>query len=147
MTPKLPRGRARSGHVAAAASRVDPVTPAAVLGRLEAGAPLLEHGEERVVVERDGWRAWVPFASAYPHHLRVASLERVPDLPSLDDAARRGLAPTDGRAWPSAWTHLELVSPWRSAGVARYVAAGELGGGVLINPVDPDDAAAWLRNA
>ena len=112
-------------------------------------------------------------ASAYPHHLRVAPLERVPDLPSLDDAARTGLAavlvdvlgrfqrtfdppmpylfwwvqrPTDGGAWPAAWTHLELVSPWRSAGVARYVAAGELGGGVLINPVDPDDAAARLRD-
>ena len=55
--------------------------------------------------------------------------------------------PTDGGEWPGAWVHLELVSPWRAAGVARFVAAGELGGGVLINPVDPDDAAARLRAA
>jgi len=151
-----------------------PPTPAGVLGRLAAGAPLLEDDPERVVVERDGWRAWVPWASTYPHHVRLAPTDRVPDLPSLDDAGRHGLAgalvdvlgrfqrafdppmpymfwwvqrPTDGGDWPGAWLHLELVSPWRSAGVARYVAAGELGGGVLVNPVDPIAAATRLRSA
>lgn len=151
-----------------------PPTPARVLERLAAGEPLLEHGDERVVVEQGGWRAWVPWASAYPHHVRLAPLERVPDLPALDDTQRTGLAgalvdvlgrfqrtfdppmpymfwwvqqPTDGATWPGAWVHLELVSPWRAAGVARYVAAGELGGGVLVNPVDPDDAAERLRRA
>jgi UDPglucose--hexose-1-phosphate uridylyltransferase len=54
--------------------------------------------------------------------------------------------PTDNGAWPGAWLHLELVSPWRGQGLARFVAAGELGGGVLINPVDPDDVAARLRS-
>jgi galactose-1-phosphate uridylyltransferase len=54
--------------------------------------------------------------------------------------------PTDAGSWPAAW-HSELVSPWRSEGGSRYVAAGELGGGVLINPVDRDDAAVRLRGA
>jgi UDPglucose--hexose-1-phosphate uridylyltransferase len=151
-----------------------PPVPAGVLARLTAGEPLLEDAPERVVVERDGWRAWTPAASSHPHHLRLAPLERVPDLPSLDDAGRDALAsvlvdvlgrlqrlfdppmpymlwwvqrPTDGADWPAAWLHLEVVSPWRSQGVARHVAAGELGGGVLVNPVDPDDVAARMRDA
>jgi UDPglucose--hexose-1-phosphate uridylyltransferase len=151
-----------------------PPTPAGVLARLAGGAPLLEHAPERVVVDRDGWRAWVPFAATHPHHVRLAPTERVPDLPALSGDQRDALAgvlvdvlgrverafdppmpymfwwvqrPTDGDEHPAAWLHLELVSPWRAAGVARYVAAGELGGGVLINPVDPDDAAERLRSA
>jgi UDPglucose--hexose-1-phosphate uridylyltransferase len=149
-----------------------PPVPANVLARLAAGNALLEDAPDRVVVERDGWRAWVPGAPAYPHHVRLAPLEQTPDLPSLDDAARDALAsvlvdvlgrlqrlfdppmpymlwwvqrPTDGGTWPGAWLHLEIVSPWRSQGVPRHVAAGELGGGVLVNPVDPDDVAARLR--
>ena len=128
----------------------------------------------RVVTEHDGWRAWVPWAPAYPYQVRLAPSNgcricrrstappgtpwllcwstfsaRVqrpfdPPMPYMFWWVQR---PTDGGPWPAAWLHLELVSPWRSAGVARYVAAGELGGGVLINPVDPDDAAARLRTA
>lgn len=149
-----------------------PPVPAGVLARLAAGHDLLEDAPERIVVERDGWRAWVPAAPTHPHHLRLAPVERVPDLPSLDGSQRDALAsvlvdvlgrmqrlfdppmpymfwwvqrPTDGGDWPDAWLHLELISPWRSQGVARHVAAGELGGGVLVNPVDPDDVAARLR--
>ena len=42
---------------------------------------------------------------------------------------------------------LESPAAYDLAGVARFVAAGELGGGVLVNPVDPLDAAARLRAA
>ena len=41
--------------------------------------------------------------------------------------------------------HVHFVPIWRSHGVQRYVAGGELGSGILINPVRPDDAAAALR--
>lgn len=153
-----------------------PPTAATVFGNLESGAPLLEQDSDgaRIVTEAEGWRAWVPKASAHPHQVRIAPLDRRPDLASLDDRERVGFArilvdvlgrvqrafdppmpylfwihqrPTDGGRWPRAWLHVELISPWRSPGVARFVAAGELGGGVLINPVDPDDAAARLRAA
>src|SRR5207237_10056261 len=100
--------------------------------------------------------------------------EPVPDLPSLDCAGRDGLAlvlvdvlerldrlfdaqtpymlwihqrPFDGGDWPGARLHVEIVSPWRAAGVSRYVAAGELGSGVYFNPVAPEDAARALRDA
>jgi UDPglucose--hexose-1-phosphate uridylyltransferase len=98
----------------------------------------------------------------------------VPDLPSLDDAGRDGLAailvdvlarldrlfedetpymlwihqrPFDGNGWPDARLHVEIVTPWRAPGVLRYVAAGELGAGVFFNPVEPEAAAEALRDA
>jgi UDPglucose--hexose-1-phosphate uridylyltransferase len=98
----------------------------------------------------------------------------VPDLPSLDDAGRDGLAailvdvlerldrlfdaqtpymlwihqrPFDGGDWPGARLHVEIVSPWRAPEVTRYVAAGELGSGVYFNPVAPEAAAQSLREA
>lgn len=69
-----------------------PPTPAAVLDRLAEGLDLVEHADERTVIERDGWRAWVPAASTHPHHVRLAPLEAIPDLPSLDDRQRDALA-------------------------------------------------------
>ncbi len=153
-----------------------PERPARVLARLGAGHSVLEDDPagERVVAEDGGWRAWVPWASVYPHGLRVAPLERRADLPSLDDAERDALAamlvdvlarldrryprpmpymmwfhqrPTDGGRWPQAWLHLEVAGPWRAEGVMRFVAAGELGSGTFVNPVPPEEAAAALRDA
>ena len=128
----------------------------------------------RLVAEAPGWRAWVPEATSFPYALRLVPDEHVPDLPSLAAAGRDGLAellvdvlgrldrvfdaetpymlwihqrPFDGREWPGARLHVEIVTPWRAAGVSRYVAAGELGSGVFFNPVDPEAAAQALREA
>jgi UDPglucose--hexose-1-phosphate uridylyltransferase len=137
------------------------------------GEQLGEPGE-RFVAEASGWRAWVPEAPSFPYALRLVPDDLVPDLPSLGDAGRDGLAqllvdvlarldrvfdaetpymlwihqrPFDGREWPGARLHVEIVTPWRAPGVSRYVAAGELGSGVFFNPVDPEAAAAALREA
>jgi UDPglucose--hexose-1-phosphate uridylyltransferase len=128
----------------------------------------------RLVATAPGWRAWVPEAPIFPYALLLVPDEHVPDLPSLADAGRDGLAhllvdvlerfdrlfdaqtpymlwihqrPFDGREWPQARLHLELVTPWRAAGVPRFVAAGELGSGVYFNPVAPEAAAQSLREA
>jgi hypothetical protein len=37
--------------------------------------------------------------------------------------------------------------PQRGPGLARFIAAGELGSGLYVNPVVPEDAAAALRAA
>jgi UDPglucose--hexose-1-phosphate uridylyltransferase len=127
-----------------------------------------------VVAEATGWRAWVPAASAYPYALLLAPDVHRPDLPALDGPQRDGLAdllvdvlgrldrlfdaplpymlwihqrPTDGGHWPEAHLHAHVVSPLRSPGVQRYVAAAELGSGEYVNPVVPEDAAAALRGA
>ena len=44
-------------------------------------------------------------------------------------------------------THLHFVPTWRRERVPRYVAAGELGSDLLINPISPEDAAHALRLA
>lgn len=149
-----------------------PALPATELERLAQGHHLLEDDPELVVVERDGWRAWVPGAAIYPYGMRVAPLEPRPDLPSLDDADRDAFGsvltealrrlqgvfdppmpylmwihqrPFDGRPWPQAWMHVEIVGPHRAPGVMRYVAGAELGSGAYLNPVVPQEAAAHLR--
>ena len=150
-----------------------PALPATELARLAEGHRLLEDDRpELIVVERDGWRAWVPSAPVYPYGMRVAPLERRPDLPSLAGAERDALGsvlaealrrlagvgdppmpymfwihqrPFDGGDWPQAWMHVEIAGPHRSAGVMRYVAGAELGSGAYLNPVPPERAADDLR--
>jgi UDPglucose--hexose-1-phosphate uridylyltransferase len=147
--------------------------PELPLRELDRGTRFGEPGE-RLVAAAPGWRAWVPEAAAYPYALALVPDAEVPDLPSLDATGRRGLAlllidvlerldrlfaattpymlwihqrPFDGGEWPGARLHVEIVTPWRAAGVTRYVAAGELGSGVWFNPVPPEQAARALREA
>ena len=130
--------------------------------------------DERLIAAKGGWRAWVPWASTHPFGMLLAPDAPVPDLPSLDDAARDGLAavlidvlerldrvfdapmpymlwihqrPFDGQDWPSSWLHVHLAPLYRSAGTPRYLAAAEQGCRVFYNPVAPEAAAALLRDA
>lgn len=43
--------------------------------------------------------------------------------------------------------HLHLAPPQRAPGLARFIAAGEVGSGTMSNPVVPEAAAEALRNA
>jgi UDPglucose--hexose-1-phosphate uridylyltransferase len=54
--------------------------------------------------------------------------------------------PTDGGDWPEARVLLTIAPQLRAPGTPRFVAAAELGGGILFNPVDPADAARSLRD-
>lgn len=128
---------------------------------------------ERYVARAGTWSACVPFASNYPIALSLAPDEQIPDLPSLDEAGRNDLAalmvdvlgrldalygqplpymlwfnqqPTDGGEWPQAWLNLEIVSPWRRAGVPRFIAAAEVACGEFFNPVIPEVLAEQLRD-
>ena len=151
-----------------------PPVPTGIFGRLADGTGrLLEDDRpELTVVERDGWRAWVPSAPIYPYGMRVAPLAPHPDLLSLGDADRNAMGsvlaealrrltgrfdppmpyifwihqrPTDGGHWPGAHLHIEIMGPHRAPGVMRYVAGAELGSGHYLNPVPPEQAAADLR--
>lgn len=127
---------------------------------------------ERLVSKSDRWIAWTEHASVHPVSLRIAPHRQVADLAGLDTHERTELAemlvgtlgaldamfaapapymmwvnqsPRDSRAWPQAWLNIEIVSPWRATGVARYIAAAEVATGEFFNPVDPADVAARLR--
>ena len=124
----------------------------------------------RLVVSAGGWQAWSAWAPAYPFELTVAPEQHAPDLVSssghegLAEVLRKALGaldklfgeempymlwchqkPCDTRAWPSAHVHFHIAPTRRSKGVARYVASGEVGTGVMFNPVAPEDAASRLR--
>ena len=128
--------------------------------------------EELVVARSGGWTAAVPVAATWPYELRFAPAAHVPDLVTADDGERDDLAallvdvlgrldrrfeapmpfmlwvhqrPTDGGDWPAAHLHVHVAPLLRSAGVPRFVAAGELGSGVFFNPVVPEAAAEELR--
>jgi UDPglucose--hexose-1-phosphate uridylyltransferase len=145
---------------------LDEGDPAAALGP---DAPA-----DRLVRSIGSWRTWVPEAATSPYALVLAPDAPCPDLPSLDDAGRDALGallidavgrldrlfdapmpymmwihqrPFDGGDWPQAWLHVHLSPLLRAPGTIRFVAAGELGGGVMVNPVDPADAARALREA
>ena len=163
-----------------------PARAAAELARAGAGDPLAggpggddpagddPTGANRLVSVGTGWRAWVPWAATWPYELVIAPDEPWPDLPSLDDDARRGLAevlvdalgrldalfgaampymlwfhqrPFDNHDHPDLRVHAHVTPLWRGPQVTRFVAAAELGGGEFFNPVDPLDAAAALRAA
>jgi UDPglucose--hexose-1-phosphate uridylyltransferase len=129
----------------------------------------------RVVVDDGEWVAWVPFASAHAYGVRLAPRSHVGRLADLDAPGRRALAAVlrdvlgrYDRLWTRAvddgpfpyllWfhqapahhdgeyhLHAHIAPPLRGPGILRYVASGELGGGLLANPVLPEQAAADLR--
>ncbi len=125
----------------------------------------------QVVCAHGEWIAWVPEAAGWPYELRISTDAAVPDL-SDDRCDRDGLAatlvdalarldqrferpmpymlwihqrPTDGGHWPEARVVVTITPTLRAPGTPRFVAAAELGGGILFNPVDPAEAAAALR--
>lgn len=131
----------------------------------------LEPGD-RLVARHHGWIASVQHAGTYPIALSLAPEQQMPDLPSMSSAKRDGLAtmlvdvlarldrlydrplpymlwvnqrPFDGGHWPHAWCNIEIVSPWRAAGVQRFIAAAEVACGEFFNPVVPESLAGQLR--
>ena len=129
----------------------------------------------RVVARADGWASWVPHAPVFPASIEIAPLARVGDLGEMGDADRDALAGMlvdvlgrlerhlgadvpymmwinqrprrGGPAYERAWCHVELVSPWRSPGVPRYIAAAEVATSEYFNPVVPEALAEALRAA
>lgn len=124
-----------------------------------------EEPGERLVSHCGSWRAYVPYASAYPYGLLLAPEGHVASLAALDDDGRDELAEllvdALGRLdrlfatafpymlWvhPGVHVHLHVSPPRRAAHTLRYVAAGEVGSGTLMNPVVPEAAAEALRRA
>lgn len=126
----------------------------------------------RLVIRCGGWSVWVPYAPTFPLVLEVAPDRLLTDLPAMADAERDALAgvlvdvfarldrlydrplpymmwlnqrPTVPDGHDDAWFNIEIVSPWRAAGVQRFIAAAEIASDEYFNPVVPEDVAARLR--
>lgn len=79
----------------------------------------------------------------------LARLDRLYDQP-LPYMLWVNQRPTTGSATVAghdqAWLNVEIVSPWRSAGVMRFIAAAEVASEEYFNPVIPEDVASKLRS-
>jgi len=137
----------------------------------EFGCPLcaeIDHGlrdGSRLVTANDSFLAFARFAAGWPFELLIAPREHIVDLSALDDRRRNDLSDLLGDTlarydrlfnqrlpymlWLHTGVHLHfhLVTTRRQADAVRFVAAGELGSGVLFNPVQPEEAAVRLRAA
>ncbi len=127
---------------------------------------------ERLVAEHGQWRAWVPWAPTFPVELAIAPTVQRHGLGDCDDRDRDTLAgllvdvlerldrlyqqpipymmwlnqrPTVAEGHDDAWFNIELVSPWRRAGVPRFIAAAEVACHEYFNPVIPEQLAEQLR--
>ena len=149
--------------------------PARQLRRLKAAWRPDPDPGERLVADHGEWTAWVPHAPTFPVAIEIAPRERLADLPSMGAVDREGFArilidvlarldrlydadvpymlwlnqrPTvaDGH-FDDAWFNVEIVSPWRSQGVQRFIAAAEVASEEFFNPVIPEDLAARLRES
>ena len=126
--------------------------PPAVIAEAKGGEGVLDGV---VVLQDRGIAAVCPHASAVPYELRIAPAARAGEAfassllaAALQAAAEllRRLRTVEGRPVPcnlwlhdSPWWHLELVP-------RLTVAAGiELGAGIFVNPLPPEEAAARLR--
>jgi UDPglucose--hexose-1-phosphate uridylyltransferase len=111
---------------------------------------------ERIVAQRNGLIALCPYASRTPYELLVAPVTHEADVWSspllgvalelVGDALRR-LHAVEGPRPVNAWLHTE--GHWHLEVLPRFgVLAGiELGAGVYVNPMPPEEAAAALRGA
>jgi UDPglucose--hexose-1-phosphate uridylyltransferase len=128
----------------------------------------------RVVLQGEHWTAFVPHAARWPYEVHLHPRRRVPDLLTLDEAARAefprlylellrrfdrlfgpGAPPTPYiAAWHQAprsaprdafALHLELFTIRRTSGKLKFLAGSESGMNVFINDVPPEVAAERLR--
>jgi UDPglucose--hexose-1-phosphate uridylyltransferase len=127
----------------------------------------------RIVTRNEHWIVFVPEAARWPYEVRIFPTARVPDLPSVGEAAREAFGPLYldvlrrfdalfGRPAPyiAAWhqapvtdaatrrqfaAHLQVLSVRRAAGKLKYLAGTESGMGVWINDIVPEEAAQRLR--
>jgi UDPglucose--hexose-1-phosphate uridylyltransferase len=118
--------------------------------------------DRRLVAVNDEFVAYARAAAGWPYELLVVPRRHLLGLADLDEHGRGALAevlcdvlgryerlfdaPLPYMLWihQGVHLHIHLVTPMRAPRVRRYVAAGELGSGVMFNPVSPETAAARL---
>jgi UDPglucose--hexose-1-phosphate uridylyltransferase len=126
------------------------------LAWLPSGPPAEPVRKGEVVAEREGLVAWCPWVSRLPYECAIAPLEPEADAFTSDllapalrllAALIRRLHALEGPAPLNAWLH-NHESGWRLVLLPRLtVFAGlELGAGVYVNTLPPEEAATRLRD-
>jgi UDPglucose--hexose-1-phosphate uridylyltransferase len=127
------------------------------LAWLASGPPPEPPRDGETILERDGVAAWSPRLARVPYEAAIAPVAAEPEglrSPLLAPALRllaalvRRLQALEGAVPVNAWLH-EHPSGWRIVLFPRLsiLAALELGAGVYINTLPPEEAAERLANA
>lgn len=129
----------------------------------------------RVVGETAAFVAIVPFCARWPFEVHLLARRHAPDMVGLTEPERSELAgllagvltaydelfgaplpyvmavhqaPTDGRRWETvSHLHIELMPTQRTADRHKVMAGSELGAGVFVGEMSPEEAALRLRQA
>ncbi len=130
-----------------------------------------EQKSERVLISGEHFTAFVPFAARWPLEVHVMAHRHVPDFAATTDAERDEIAVLYRRilraldrlydtptpyiaAWHQAPVHfgradlrlmLQVTSPRRAADKLKFRAGSETGMGAFIGDIEPEAAAARLR--
>jgi UDPglucose--hexose-1-phosphate uridylyltransferase len=126
---------------------------------------------DRIVLARDEWTAFVPFAARWPLEIHLHPNRRARDFSELTEAAREEFAEVylellkrvegsfgAGIPYIAAWhqapvrrardlaqLHLQLFSIRRAPGKIKYLAGSEAAMGAFINDRSPEETARTLR--
>jgi UDPglucose--hexose-1-phosphate uridylyltransferase len=131
--------------------------------------------QQRIIEVNDHFVAFVPYFARFVFETYIVPKKHVAFIDQLDNEKLDALAcifkntmvrfdnlfdtsfpnitmhqngPTDGKEESSLFHyHIEFYPPMRSPDKLKYLAGFESGGGNIINPVKPEEAAAQLRNA
>jgi UDPglucose--hexose-1-phosphate uridylyltransferase len=132
-----------------------------------------EAKSERVLIAGEHFTVFVPFAARWPIEVHMLPHRHVPDLAATNSAERAEIAVLYRRvlraldrlydtptpyigAWHQAPVHvgrdevrlmLQVTSPRRAADKLKYLAGSETGMGAFIADIEPEAAAARLREA
>jgi UDPglucose--hexose-1-phosphate uridylyltransferase len=132
-----------------------------------------EAKSERVLIAGEHFTVFVPFAARWPIEVHMLPHRHVPDLAATSAAERAEIAVLYRRvlraldrlydtptpyiaAWHQAPVYagrdeirlmLQVTSPRRAAGKLKYLAGSETGMGAFIGDIEPEAAAARLREA
>lgn len=135
---------------------------------------VVAQAHDRFVSNAGDWASYVPYAPTYPVEVTLAPRTQVGSLSELSSQSRNELAtllievigrldalyderlpymmwinqaPTNSTATYAQppWLNIEIVSPWRSKGVSRFIAAAEVAGQEYFHEVNPEELAERLR--
>ncbi|HLM03016.1 MAG TPA: galactose-1-phosphate uridylyltransferase [Pyrinomonadaceae bacterium] len=126
----------------------------------------------RIVVENEGFAAYIPFFARYPYELHVSAKRHLLDLTEFTAREQIDLAeilkqvlaafdklfnvsfpymmvlhqkPSDGENYDFYHFHIEFYPPLRTATKLKYLAGSETGAGMFINDTLAEEKAAELR--
>lgn len=131
--------------------------------------------KQRIIEENDHFVAFIPYFARFVFETYIVPKKHIAYISQLNKEKQDALAeifkntivrfdnlfetsfpnitmhqngPTDGLKDSDLFHyHIEFYPPMRSPDKLKYLAGFESGGGNIINPVKPEDAAAQMRNA